>query len=93
MALFGKNKQEQQVIIDIQTQQTWLIPGTTPNAIVRQEINYGIGRIKTTCDIVEPYIKMSDCNRVTETDQTFIIQLKTGKVKVVPKCQVIEIQY
>jgi len=42
---------------------------------------------------LSPYIRMSECVHVVETDQTFEIVTKNEGLKVVPKTQVLEIQY
>ena len=61
---------------------------------MRQIINRGLEKtMNMGCDYVRPYILMKDCVRVVETDQTFEIQTKKEGFKIVPKTQVIEIQY
>ncbi len=95
MGLFGKSKEEQaqEVQFEIRTQNSWFAQGL-PKAIVRQIINYGTEKILNRgADYVSPYIRMSDCLRVVETDQTFEIVTKDEGLKVVPKMQVLEIQY
>ena len=95
MGLFGKSKEEQaqEVQFEIRTQNSWFAQGL-PKVIVRQIINYGTDRIRNKgADYISPYIRMSDCLRVVETDQTFEILMKEDGLKVVPKMQVLEIQY
>lgn len=95
MGLFGKSKEEQaqEVQLEIKTQNTWLTQGI-PQCIVRQIVNRGMEKLGNTgIKHVPAYIRMSDCVRVVETDQTFEILTKTEGLKIIPKHQVIEIQY
>lgn len=95
MGLFGKSKEEQaqEVQFEIRTQNSWFAQGI-PKVIVRQILNYGTEKIMNRgADYLHPYIRMSDCLRVVETDQTFEIVTKNEGLKVVPKMQVLEIQY
>ncbi|MBR0471132.1 MAG: hypothetical protein IJI98_00355 [Methanosphaera sp.] len=99
MALFGKSKEEQaqEVQMDIRTENSWFAMGT-PKAIVRNLPNGGNGHTfeyfkARGCNHVYPCIQIKDCVKIIETDQTFEIQTKTQGFKIVPKSQVIEIQY
>ena len=94
MGLFGNNEEQaQQVQFEIRTQNSWLTHGV-PQCIVRQIIKRGMEKLGNTgCKYVSPYIRMSDCVRIVETDQTFEILTKTDGLKIIPKHQVIEIQY
>lgn len=99
MALFGKSKEEQaqEVEMDIRTDNSWFSQGT-PKAIIRNLPNGGNGKTweyfkARGCNHVYPCIQIKDCVRIVETDETFEIQTKIEGYKIVPKCQVIEIQY
>lgn len=99
MALFGKSKEEtaQEVEMDIRTNNSWFALGT-PKAIVRNIPNGGTGKTfeyfkARGCNHVYPCIQIKDCVKIVETDQTFEIQTKAQGFKIVPKTQVIEIQY
>lgn len=99
MALFGKSKEEkaQEVEMEIRTNNSWFAFGT-PKAIVRNIPNGGTGKTfeyfkARGCNYVYPCIQIKDCVKIVETEQTFEIQTKTQGFKIVPKAQVIEIQY
>lgn len=96
MALFGKSSQEkaEEVRFEIRTDNSWLTYNSTPKVIVRQILNGGLEKsMNRGCNPVSPYLRMSDCVRVVEYDEVFEVHLKSGSVVVVPKVQVIEIQY
>ena len=96
MALFGKNNQEkaEEVHIEIRTNNTWFVVNSTPKVIVRQILNGGLEKNRNRgCNPISPYLRMSDCVSVIEYDEVFEVHLKSGEVVVVPKVQVIEIQY
>ena len=99
MGLFGKSKEEQaqEVEMDIRTTNSWFTEGI-PKAIIRNIPNGGTDRTfecfkARGCNYVYPCIQIKDCVRIVETDQTFEIQTKVEGYKIVPKNQVIEIQY
>ncbi len=99
MGLFGKSKEEQaqEVEFEIRTQNSWFAQGL-PKAIVRNLPNGGTDRTFEVfkakgCNYIYPCIQVKDCVRIVETDQTLEIQTKTRGFVVVPKCQIIEIQY
>lgn len=99
MALFGKSKEEeaQEVIMDIRTNNSWFAQGI-PKAIIRNIPNGGNGKTfeyfkAKGCNYIYPCIQVKDCVRIVETEQTFEIETKTQGFKIVPKKQVIEIQY
>ncbi|RAP51120.1 MAG: hypothetical protein BZ138_05935 [Methanosphaera sp. rholeuAM270] len=99
MGLFGKTEKEQaqEVELDIRTNNTWFGSGI-PKAIIRNLPNGGNGHTfeyfkAYGCKYVYPCIQMQDCVSIIETDETFEIQTKRDGYKIVPKCQVIEIQY
>jgi len=95
MGLFGKNKEEQaqEVQFEIRTQNSWFAQGL-PKVIVRQIPNGDVEKLMNRgVNYLSPYIRMSECVHVVETDQTFEIVTKNEGLKVVPKTQVLEIQY
>lgn len=99
MGLFGKSKEEQaqQVQFEIRTQNSWFAQGL-PKAIIRNIPNGGNDHTfeyfkARGCEYMYPCIQVKDCIRIVETDQTLEIQTKTQGFKVVPKQQVMEIQY
>lgn len=99
MALFGKSKEEeaQEVVMDIQTDNSWFAHGT-PKAIIRNLPSGGNGNTfeyfkAKGCNYIYPCIQIKDCVKIVETEQTFEIETKSQGFKIVPKKQVIEIQY
>lgn len=99
IALFGKSKEEeaQEVIMDIRTNNSWFAQGI-PKAIIRNIPNGGNGKTfeyfkAKGCNYIYPCIQVKDCVRIVETEQTFEIETKTQGFKIVPKKQIIEIQY
>ena len=99
MGLFGKSKEEQaqEVEFEIRTQNTWFAQGL-PKAIIRNIPNGGTDKTfeyftARGCDSMYPCIQVKDCIKIVETEQTLEIQTKTRGFKVVPKNQIMEIQY
>ena len=100
MGLFGRSNEEiaQEVEIEIRANDSWLAGKPTPKAIIRNLPNGGNGRTfeyfkAKGCNYVYPCIQTKDCVQIVETDQTFEIQTKMRGFIIVPKTQVIEIQY
>ena len=100
MALFGKSKEEKAADCEfiISTQNSWFRTGETPQAIIRNIPNGGNGKTfeyfkARGCKHMYPCIQVKDCIRIVETEQTFEIQTKVEGFKIVPKNQVMEIQY
>ncbi len=99
MGLFGKSNEEQaqEVEFEIQTQNSWFTNGL-PKAIIRNIPNGGTDRTfecfkARGCNYMYPCIQVKDCVKIVEKDQTLEIQTKIRGFIVVPKNQVMEIQY
>lgn len=72
------------VKIECKTSNSWFINGKTPTTIIRN----------IPLDEIHPQrIEFKECEKIVETDQTFQIEEKKLEVYVVPKNQVLEIQY
>ena len=100
MALFGKSNQEKAEDCEfiIATQNSWFRNGEIPQAIIRNIPNGGNGKTfeyfkARGCKHMYPCIQVKDCIRIVETEQTFEIQTRLQGFKIVPKTQVMEIQY
>ena len=100
LGLFGKNNQEkaQEVEIEIMTNNSWLADKPTPKAIVRNIPNGGQEHTfeyfkARGCDTIYPCIQIKDCIKIVEKDQTFEIHKKIIGFFIVPKAQVMEIQF
>lgn len=100
MGLFGRStmEQAQDVEIEITTESSWLAGKPIPKAIIRNLPNGGNGHTfeyfkAKGCNYIYPCIQTKDCIKITETEQTFEIQTRLRGFIIVPKTQVIEIQY
>ena len=98
MGLFGNDEEKVDVEIEIMTNNTWLAGKPTPKAIIRNIPNGGNDHTfeyfkAKGCNYVYPCIQMKDCVKIVETNHTFEIQTKTRGFIIVPKNQVIEIQF
>lgn len=101
MSLFGNGKSPKVVPnceFEIKTNNSWFKTEKTPQAIIRNIPAPSSYRTTETfqskgCKKIAPCIQIKDCVKITETDQTLELETKFDGFKIIPKTQLIEIQY